>query len=496
MPALPYGLYPSALVKAIDAAAIAAGTPGAVLMKRAARAALQHISLRYPAAPLWVICGGGNNGGDGYALAALAKLKGLSVKVYYAQDPQTLTAEAAQAYQFAVQEQVNMQPVQELPEFAPPNLVLVDALLGIGLQGQVREQLQDVLKRLNTYTCAKVALDIPSGLCADTGQVLGAALQAELTVCFVALKPGLFTGRGPALCGSLVFDDLLIAPEHYPEPPISRVDFSHCQRLLPLRAVDAHKGSSGHVLVVGGDLGMGGAGLLCSEAAIKIGAGLVSLATRAEHISASLVRYPEIMARAVACASDLAGLMEKASVLALGPGLGLAPWGQQLYQAAMTCGKPVVLDADGLNLLAAATAGLTCPGPSIITPHPAEAARLLGITTAQVQADRIAAVKALVALTQATVVLKGAGTVVADSEQVFIANVGNPVLATAGSGDVLCGLIAGLWAQGLAPLHAALAGVCLHGALADCLARQSPYGHSASNLVGAIPQLFSALEVC
>lgn len=495
MPALPQGLYPAAAVKAIDAAAIAAGTPGVVLMKRAARAALNLILARYPQSHLWIFCGGGNNGGDGYVLAGLAKSRGLGVSLFWAEDPAKLTHEAADAYAFALQEQVDIQPASALPAQAPAQLLIVDALLGIGLTGEVRPATAALIQTLNQYLAPRLALDLPSGLCADTGRVLGTALKASLTLCFVALKPGLFTGAGPALCGEVLFDDLAIAPEFYPPAPITRVDAPSCAGLLPRRAADAHKGHSGHVLVVGGELGMGGAGLLCSEAALKVGAGLVSLATRAEHVLASQVRRPEIMAKAVHTAADLAGLMAKASVLALGPGLGQEPWGQQLYQSALTSGKPLVLDADGLNLLARATAGLNCPSPCIITPHPAEAARLLGISTAQVQADRLAAAAALVDKTQAVVVLKGAGTVIAAGHQRFIAPVGNPVLATAGSGDVLAGLIAGLWAQGLSALDAALLGVSLHGALADALvAGRGHFGHSAADLIGQLSQICAALE--
>ncbi|MFO1370523.1 MAG: NAD(P)H-hydrate dehydratase [Marinagarivorans sp.] len=495
MPALPQGLYPAATVKAIDAAAIAAGTPGVVLMKRAARAALNLIFAHYPKAPLWIVCGGGNNGGDGYVLAGLAQSRGLQVTLFWEQDPAGLRNEAAAAYAFAQQEQVVMQPVAALPEQAPEHLLIVDALLGIGLKGDVRPATAALITQLNHYRAARLALDIPSGLCADTGRVLGVALQADHTLCFVALKPGLLTGRGPALVGELLFDDLALAPEFYPPPPITRVDAHTCAGLLPRRAADAHKGHSGHVLVVGGELGMGGAGLLCSEAALKVGAGLVSLATRAEHLSASQVRRPEVMAKAAHSAADLNGLLAKATVLALGPGLGQEPWGQQLYQAALGSGKPVVLDADGLNLLAKATAGLSCPRPCIITPHPAEAARLLGTTTEQIQADRTAAALALAAKTQAVVVLKGAGTVIAADGACYIASVGNPVLATAGSGDVLCGLIAGLWAQGLSALEAALLGVCLHGALADALvAGKGHFGHSAGDLIGQLSQVCAALE--
>ncbi|HMW48168.1 MAG TPA: NAD(P)H-hydrate dehydratase [Cellvibrionaceae bacterium] len=495
MPALPQGLYPAAAVKAIDAAAIAAGTPGVVLMKRAARAALNLILARYPQAHLWIFCGGGNNGGDGYVLAGLAKSRGLQVSLFWAEDPAKLSREAADAYAFALQEQVEIQPASALPAQVPEQLLIVDALLGIGLTGEVRPATAALIQKLNQYRAPRLALDIPSGLCADTGRVLGAALQASLSLCFVALKPGLFTGSGPALCGEVLFDDLAIAPEFYPPAPITRVDAQTCAGLLPRRAADAHKGHSGHVLVVGGELGMGGAGLLCSEAALKVGAGLVSLATRAEHVLASQVRRPEIMAKAVNTAADLAGLTAKASVLALGPGLGQEPWGQQLHQSVLSSGKPLVLDADGLNLLARTTAGLSCPSPCIITPHPAEAARLLGITTEQVQADRLAAAANLAAKTQAVVVLKGAGTVIASGNQRFIAKVGNPVLATAGSGDVLCGLIAGLWAQGLAALDAALLGVCLHGALADALvAGNCHFGHSAGDLIGALPQVCAGWE--
>ena len=243
MPALPQGLYPAATVKAIDAAAIAAGTPGVVLMKRAARAALNLILAHYPNAPLWIVCGGGNNGGDGYVLAGLAQSRGLQVTLFWEQDPAGLRNEASAAYAFAQQEQVVMQPVAALPEQAPEHLLIVDALLGIGLKGDVRPATAALITQLNHYRAARLALDIPSGLCADTGRVLGVALQADHTLCFVALKPGLLTGRGPALVGELLFDDLALAPEFYPPSPVWMPTpvqaFCRAERLMPTRGTAA-----------------------------------------------------------------------------------------------------------------------------------------------------------------------------------------------------------------------------------------------------------------
>jgi len=238
---------------------------------------------------------------------------------------------------------------------------------------------------------------------------------------------------------------------------------------LPPRAPDSHKGDNGHVLCVGGDAGSGGAIILCAQAALRSGAGLVSVATRAEHVAALLARQPEAMVHAVDSGEGFAPLLRRADVVAIGPGLGQGEWGRALLDAALRAGKPLLLDADALNLLADTPRAL--PAGTIVTPHPGEAARLLGSTPAAVQAGREAAARSLVDRLGCTVVLKGAGTLVASADgRVVCIGAGNPGMATGGMGDVLSGVVSALRAQGLAPFDAAACGALLHAAAGDAAA--------------------------
>lgn len=492
---LPYSLYTAAQCRAIDQAAIQQGAArGIVLMKQAARAALRVARAHWQGQkPMVVLCGGGNNGGDGYVLAALAAASGAWVQVYWVQNPQSLSGDAALAYAFACQEGVLIQAFNtQQPPLLPEGALLIDALLGTGLTGELRPDYAAAIGWLNATGQPILALDVPSGLCATTGAGLGAWVRADACVTFVALKQGLLTGFGPEACGALYFDDLNIAPAFYPQAPLQRTDWARESLGLPERSACAHKGHSGHALVIGGDYGYGGAALMACEAALKVGAGLVSLATHEQHITASLVRQPEVMAKAVRNGLELLPSLARASVVAIGPGLGQSAWSQQLLQAVLAQQKPAVWDADALNLLA------ELPPPSepkpqwLLTPHPGEAARLLGWPLARVQANRFEAVQALQQRYGAVVVLKGAGTLIAGPEGVFVANVGNAILASGGTGDVLTGLLAGLMAQGLSPLDAARIGVCLHGAAAEALAlQQGLRGWTATDLLPALKGLLN-----
>jgi len=263
---------------------------------------------------------------------------------------------------------------------------------------------------------------------------------------------------------------------------------------LPRRAPSAHKGQFGHVLLVGGDRGFGGSITLCAQAALRCGAGLVSLATRPEHVPAALVRVPEVMVLGVSSANQLMGVLAQASVVVVGPGLGQAPWGRSLLSAAAQAKMPQVWDADALNLLSNAVITLA-PG-SVMTPHPGEAARLLGISTGQVQADRPAAARALVKKYSAVCVLKGAGSLIAGlNGELAICSHGHPAMATAGLGDVLAGVIGALLAQGLGAYDAACLAVWLH-ARAGEQQGQLGRGLAASDLIPAIRQLLEEHAPC
>ncbi|HRF43685.1 MAG TPA: NAD(P)H-hydrate dehydratase, partial [Candidatus Competibacteraceae bacterium] len=313
-----------------------------------------------------------------------------------------------------------------------------------------------------------LALDIPSGLHADTGTVLGVAIHAAATITFIGLKVGLFTGQGPACCGKIHFAGLDAPPEIYPalHPACWRYAGEDVPGLLPLRQRSAHKGHFGHVLVIGGEQGMAGAVRMAGEAAARCGAGLTSIATRAAHAGLQAAVRPELMFQGVETPEELEPLLNRATVIAIGPGLGRTDWGRTMLQAALASDKPLVVDADGLNLLAVEP---VFRENWILTPHPGEAARLLKMTPNEVEADRITAVEDLALRYGGVAVLKGAGSLIASKEEgrVALCTAGNPGMASGGMGDVLTGVIAALLAQGLPPFAAAKAGVYLHGLAGD-----------------------------
>jgi hydroxyethylthiazole kinase-like uncharacterized protein yjeF len=447
-------------MRELDARLIAAGTPGFELMQRAAHAAWRALRKRWPEADsVTVLVGSGNNGGDGYLLSVLAQRAGWRVQVLTLAAPGSLSGDAALAYAEALAAQVSIGPWQASAQLFG---VLVDGLLGTGLSGAVREPYAQAIEQINSSGLPVLALDLPSGLCADTGCELGVAVRAELTVSFIGLKLGLFTGAAPGLVGALLFDDLQA------DPVVLAEQAATAQRLataslpsLAARERTAHKGQFGHVLVLGGDRGLGGASLLTAQSALRCGAGLVSLATRSEHVTAALSRQPEVMALGVASANQVLTLAAQADVLVVGPGLGQQAWGRSVLSAAALQTNLQVWDADALNLLAAG--GVQLPADALLTPHPGEAARLLGLTTAQVQADRPAAARALAQRYQAVVVLKGAGSLIAAPDgRLALCDRGHPAMAGAGFGDVLAGVIGALRAQHLPAFEAACLGVWLH----------------------------------
>jgi NAD(P)H-hydrate epimerase len=490
---LPDALYSAAQVRDLDTSLIAAGIPGFELMQRAARAMWRAMVRRWPNADeLSVVAGHGNNAGDGYLVAALAQRAGWQVQVLAAADPQRLQGDAAQAHAQALAAGVN---VQAWTAQATLSGVVLDALLGTGLAGEVREPYASIIVAINASGLPVAAVDIPSGLCADTGQVLGVAVRADLTVTFIGLKLGLFTAQAPDCVGELVFNDLQAPPELLAKACAS------AKRLMPgalprlaSRSLTAHKGQAGHLLLIGGDRGFGGAILLSAESALRSGAGMVSLATRSEHVPAALARLPEVMTLGTHSANQLMGLLEQASVLVVGPGLGQAAWGRSLLSAAANAPLPQVWDADALNLLA--KGGLALPAGCVITPHPGEAARLSGISTAHVQADRFSVARELSKKYSAVVVLKGAGSLIASPDgRLALCDRGHPAMATAGLGDVLAGLIGALLAQGMEAFDAACLAVWLHARAGEHLGKLGR-GLAASDLIPAIRQLLEEQSPC
>ncbi|TLF47765.1 NAD(P)H-hydrate dehydratase [Halomonas urmiana] len=464
-------LYRAEQVRELDRRTIEGGIAGFALMQRAAAAAWQELRARWPAArSLSVLCGGGNNGGDGHVLAALAAAEGLAVQRILLKPVEALTGDARRAADMATEAGVAAAPWQA--DIPLEGEVVVDALLGTGLGGEVRGAAREAIEAVNASGLPVLAIDIPSGLDADTGARLGVAIRATRTVTFIADKLGLYTGAAPAHVGEPVFCALGVDAEGAADlvPAARRLEAGLIAAWLPPRPRDAHKGDCGHALVLGGAPGFGGAALLAAEACARLGAGKVSLATAPEHVTASLVRRPEVMVHGVRGGGDLATLPERADVLVVGPGLGQGSWGQGMLQAALAASRPLVVDADGLNLLATRFSGRQ-RDDWILTPHPGEAARLLGRSAGEVEADRPAAARALQHRYGGVVVLKGAGTLVAGPAGLAVCPYGNPGMASGGMGDALSGILGALLAQGLDLEVAARLGVLVHALAADRAAR-------------------------
>lgn len=459
-------IYPVAGIRAVEALTI----PGAVppLMERAGEAAarLALLLVQGPARVL-VACGPGNNGGDGFVLARHLHCAGLAVSVAFAGDPCRLPDDARAAH--AAWIAAGGLTVPDLPAPPPEGWALVvDALFGIGLQRPLEGRYAAWIDVLNAQPCPRLAIDIPSGLDADTGRRLGPCFNASHTITFIALKPGLLTLDGPDHCGEVHLDPIDVDAEALaPAPGREITPALFAARLNPRRA-NSHKGSYGDAALVGGAPGMVGAAVLAGRAAIHLGAGRVLLGLLDPAALPVDILRPELMFRA---AAEL--LADPAmSAIAVGPGLGQSDAAHALVASAIGLEKPLVLDADALNLVAADPALQRAlaerSAPTLLTPHPAEAARLLGRTTPDIQHDRIAAAIAIARQLNAWVVLKGCGSVITSPQGAWWINTsGNPAMATAGMGDVLTGLVTALLARGWPADDALLAAVHLHGAAAD-----------------------------
>ncbi|NLG75310.1 MAG: NAD(P)H-hydrate dehydratase, partial [Xanthomonadaceae bacterium] len=318
----------------------------------------------------------------------------------------------------------------------------------------------------------------------------GAAVRAHRTVTFIGLKLGFYVGAGPDHVGTLVFDDLQIRRDALAHVPATALRLSEDEigRVLPPRPRTAHKGQNGDVLVVGGGVGMAGAARLAGEAALRSGAGRVTVATRPENVGAIVAARPELMCRGVASAAELGALIERADVLAVGPGLGQDEWSQAMLEAALNSERRAVFDADALNLLARQGASASPKAPRVLTPHPGEAGRLLGKTTEQVQSDRIGAASAIAARFDSIVVLKGAASVVVSPGALpSICDRGNPGMASPGMGDVLTGVVAGVMAQAQDTAAAVRVAVLAHAMAGDLAARRGERGLIASDLFEYLP---------
>ncbi|ODS23543.1 hypothetical protein AB835_08470 [Candidatus Endobugula sertula] len=482
-------LYLAKQVAEIDQYAITQlGIPGVVLMKRAGRYSFECLLTEWPETQsVHIVCGSGNNAGDGYVIAALAKQHNIEATIWSLKSqeslPDILSAVALAAYRYAQQECVECREFDMLEWTtaiaASQSPVIVDALLGIGAKGQLRDTYVTAIEAINASDCPVLAVDIPSGVNPNTGTVDSVAVRADVTVSFVGQKQGLYTGLGRVYSGERYFYNLGIPLESYErvKPETQMINYREWLSFLPERSMDAHKGHCGHVLIVGGDKGIsygyGGAPIMAAQMALRTGAGLVSLATRPEFVAAALMRQPEIMVTGIDNGQALLPMLERVSGIVIGPGLGRSSWSEQLFYHCISSQFPLVIDADALHLLAHKKFG-QLPGVEkrhrqwILTPHPGEAAVLLECSVDEVQANRFHAAVQIQQQYGGVVVLKGAGTVVVTSTgEQWLCNAGNPGMASGGMGDVLSGLLGSLLVQGMTVNAAALLGVSLHALAAD-----------------------------
>ena len=484
MQKLPITLYRRDQVRELDQRAIhQANISGIELMSRAGHEVFQCLKNKWPAVKsIAVFCGAGNNAGDGFIVAKLALDAGLSVTVYSLTDSQTIKGDALIAYQNYVDAHGVIIPFQDKGLIDVD--VIVDALLGIGLDRPVTGLYALAIQTINKSIARVIAVDNPSGLNADTGHVMGFAVKADCTVTFIGLKQGLFTGNAANYCGEISYASLGVPDSIFGgnSPSASRV----IKKPLPIRDRCSHKGNYGHVLIVGGDFGYSGAVKMVGEAALRVGTGLVSIATRKEHAGLLNLNRPELMCHGVEVAEQLVGLIAKASVIVIGPGLGQSDWSKELFMVTINAQKPLIIDADALNLLALAPFTNT---NWILTPHPGEAARLLNCSTLDIQQDRFASASALQDKYKGIVILKGSGTLITSENDCAVSTTGNPGMASGGMGDVLTGIIAGFVAQGLTLKEGAQQGVYVHGEAADLAAKEGERGLLASDLMPYLRQV-------
>lgn len=493
---LPTELFTAEQTRQLDQKIISdQGLSGWALMQAAGSYAFDVLRFCWPRARrIVVVCGPGNNGGDGYVLARCAHITGLHVVAMFVLDPAGLEGDANTAWQQLLADGGKAIAFDKQQLTACD--VIVDGLFGTGLGRELADEWLAVVGSINAAKPPVLSLDIPSGLHANIGDVLGAAIKAKTTVCFVGLNVGLFTGRAADYRGEIYYSGLGISADNYNSitPAASRLCLHNVAGVLPLRKRSAHKQQCGRVLVVGGAPGLVGAVSMTAMAAYRSGSGVVKLLTHESHARQLDVQLSEVMVSSLEAGMKLREQARTVDVIAFGPGLGHSRWASALFHSLLETQVPIVLDADGLNLLARDPVKRN---NWILTPHPGEAARLLGLTTGQVQKDRLMAARSIVAQYGGVCVLKGAGTIVTNNggNPPDICDVANAAMAAAGMGDILTGVIAALVAQGMALPVAARTGVYLHAAAGEAVADHiGQRGMIATDLISELPVQLDRLQ--
>lgn len=433
------------------------------LMERAGEGAFLAFRDHFPTVRhIAIFCGGGNNGGDGYVFARYAKQDGYQVIVYQTHDLEKLPPFAHQAALRAIEAGVDIEEMGS--PLAKGVELIVDALLGIGLKDKPKGVIALAINQINESNLPVLALDTPSGLNVDTGFAWDPCVRASLTITFIAHKIGLTTLDGPDYSGNIVINDLQFKAKNI-TPPAYLLGTSCLNNLLPFRLKNSHKGMYGHVLIIGGGRGMLGAAYLAANAALRVGAGLVTIATKPIHANRVLPSLPEAILFGVEDSHEIEPLLEQATVCILGPGLSEDEWAVSLFKKVIASELPLVIDASGLRILAR---HLQEDDKWILTPHPGEAAALLHCTAQEIQNDRLKSAIEIQQCYGGNVVLKGAGTIIyTDEAEGYVCPAGNPGMASAGMGDVLSGVIGGLVAQNLSLADAAKLGVWVHAVAGD-----------------------------
>jgi len=496
MQSLPDKLYSVDSIVQLEQIAIKQfNIPAYELMERAGKAVFDVIQTNYPQCKnVLVLCGAGNNAGDGYVIARLLKQEGYDVHVISLIDPDTLKNEALLACQdwlkYSENDRANLSFIDEAD-------IVIDALLGTGLTRDVTGKWAEWITAVNNAIKPVISVDIPSGLKADTGNIASVAIKANITVSFIGLKQGMFTAQAKDVCGEIILNDLAVPDEAYSliehnARLINAADYS----LLPKRKASSHKGSFGHVLVAGGNDGMPGAVILAATAALRSGAGLVTIITAPKNLQAISLAVPEAMVKT--CDTDSVDDLFKENFInnithvAIGMGLGQDEWSNTLLRKCIALKKPILIDADALNLIAKHEYKIS--SPLLITPHPGEARRLLlKVSSTDVQVNRFDAIRNLHNLFKeaesCVVILKGSGTLIFDGHTIKVCNAGNAAMAAPGMGDVLSGICIALLAQNIAAADAAELAVCLHASAADLVVEDKTRGLLASDVVNALQKV-------
>ena len=493
-------LYSSHQTRELDRIAIEDfGISGFILMQRAGKVTFDLVLKTYPLTKSFcVICGTGNNGGDGYIIATLAIEMGFEVNLVQLGDKNSIRGDALLAREAFLKTGITESKFEQHLLNAD---IIIDAMFGTGLARQIQGHWANTISSINEMRSLignkVIAVDVPSGLNSDTGIVMGVCVKADLTMTYIGVKCGLVTGQARDYVGKLEFNDLQLPLETYeklsPQPNKRIIPETILQDTLKPRLRCSHKGNHGHVLLIGGAPGMSGAIRLAGEACLRTGAGLVSIATHSSHASRLNLTRPELMVSAVEQADALNPLIEKASVIAIGPGLGQSDWAKDLLAQVLKTNKPKVLDADALNLLVKPSSSMNLSDNNnwVLTPHPAEGARLLSISTQDVELNRYESIGKIQQKYGGVCVLKGAGSLIADDKETAVCTAGNPGMASGGMGDLLTGIIAALLGQGMSLSAAAEAGTYLHAKAADLAAKSGERGMLASDLFPFIRKLIN-----